>query len=433
MKKNSVLPIVLVTSLFFLWGLTSNLLPTLIPHLKKACRLTDFQSAFIDSAYWIGYFCIAIPAGLVMKKFGYKKAIIAGLLIAAIGTFLFYPAANARTFAFFLFALFIIASGMTFLETAANPYMTILGPPETSSLRLNLAQAFNGLGAFIAGRYLSKVILSGKEITDDFLKSLAPADADALLTKEAQSVQAPYVIIGLVLLSVAILFILTKFPPENTSAETTSPSAGEKTSQINAGSGASIFSNRQVLLGVVAQFFYVGGQVCISSFFIRYSKYAAGMQESQSTDYLGYMLLGFMTGRYIGTFLMRYIQPAVLLAVYSFANIVLLGIIISAGGKVSIFALIGVEFFMSIMFPTIFSLTLKGLGDKTKLASSLLVMAIVGGAVFPVLMGRISDAANIQQAYIVPAVCFVVILFFAFRIRSIHTKEDKALLAGASV
>ena len=427
MKKNNILPIVLVTSLFFLWGLTSNLLPTLIPHLKKACRLTDFQSAFIDSAYWIGYFCIAIPAGLVMKKFGYKKAIIAGLLIAAIGTFLFYPAANARTFSFFLFALFIIASGMTFLETAANPYMTILGPPETSSLRLNLAQAFNGLGAFIAGRYLSKVILSGKEITDEFLKSLAPADAEALLNKEAQSVQAPYVIIGLVLLSVAILFILTKFPPENTIAETAESSSSSKNYESNSGSGIAIFNNKQVLLGVIAQFFYVGGQVCISSFFIRYSRYAAGMQESQSTDYLGYLLLGFMTGRYVGTFLMRYIKPAVLLAVYSFANIVLLAVIITIGGHLSIFALIGVEFFMSIMFPTIFSLTLKGLGDKTKLASSLLVMAIVGGAIFPVLMGRISDAANIQYAYIVPAICFVVILYFAIRIRAIHAKEDNAV------
>ena len=427
MKKNNILPIVLVTSLFFLWGLTSNLLPTLIPHLKKACRLTDFQSAFIDSAYWIGYFCIAIPAGLVMKKFGYKKAIIAGLLIAAIGTFLFYPAANARTFSFFLFALFIIASGMTFLETAANPYMTILGPPETSSLRLNLAQAFNGLGAFIAGRYLSKVILSGKEITDEFLKSLAPADAEALLNKEAQSVQAPYVIIGLVLLSVAILFILTKFPPENTIAETAESSSSPKNYESNSGSGIAIFNNKQVLLGVIAQFFYVGGQVCISSFFIRYSRYAAGMQESQSTDYLGYLLLGFMTGRYVGTFLMRYIKPAVLLAVYSFANVVLLAVIITIGGHLSIFALIGVEFFMSIMFPTIFSLTLKGLGDKTKLASSLLVMAIVGGAIFPVLMGRISDAANIQYAYIVPAICFVVILYFAIRIRAIHAKEDNAV------
>ena len=427
MKKNNILPIVLVTSLFFLWGLTSNLLPTLIPHLKKACRLTDFQSAFIDSAYWIGYFCIAIPAGLVMKKFGYKKAIIAGLLIAAIGTFLFYPAANARTFSFFLFALFIIASGMTFLETAANPYMTILGPPETSSLRLNLAQAFNGLGAFIAGRYLSKVILSGKEITDEFLKSLAPADAEALLNKEAQSVQAPYVIIGLVLLSVAILFILTKFPPENTIAETAESSSSSKNYESNSGSGIAIFNNKQVLLGVIAQFFYVGGQVCISSFFIRYSRYAAGMQESQSTDYLGYLLLGFMTGRYVGTFLMRYIKPAVLLAVYSFANVVLLAVIITIGGHLSIFALIGVEFFMSIMFPTIFSLTLKGLGDKTKLASSLLVMAIVGGAIFPVLMGRISDAANIQYAYIVPAICFVVILYFAIRIRAIHAKEDNAV------
>jgi MFS transporter, FHS family, L-fucose permease len=419
MKQKILLPFILVTSLFFLWGITANLIPTLIPHLKKACRLTDFQSAFIDSAYWIAYFIVAIPAGLVMKKFGYKKAIIAGLLIAAVGTFLFYPAANARTFGFFLAALFIIACGMTFLETAANPYMTVLGKPETSSQRLNFAQAFNGLGAFIATFYLSKVILSGKEITDESLKQLTGDQANALLTHEAQSVQTPYVIIGTILVFVALIFIVTKFPVEKVDTNTDNNNALDFT----------VLKNKQLQLGITAQFFYVGAQVCVSSFFIRYAKHAAGFHELEAANYLGILLLGFMTGRYVGTFLMRYVQPALLLGIYSIANIVLLLFVIFIGGRLSVFALIGVEFFMSIMYPTIFALTIKGLGEKTKIASSFMVMAIVGGALFPVLMGKISDISSIQRAYIVPAFCFAIVFYFAVKNKTV--KEPETLLMKA--
>ncbi len=419
MKKTNLLPSILVTSLFFLWALTSNLIPTLIPHLKKACRLTDFQSAFIDSAYWIAYFIIAIPAGLVMKKFGYKKAIIIGLIIAAVGTFLFYPAAEQRTFTFFLAALFIVASGMTFLETAANPYMTILGDPETASQRLNFAQAFNGLGAFIAAFFLSKVILSGKEISDATLAKLSLSEANVLLTLEAKSVQLPYIVIGIVLLLVAVVFMLTRFPEEQQKMEVDVHSAGP----------FNLFRHKHLLMGIVAQFFYVGAQVCISSFFIRYCKYAAGLAELEAASYLGLLLLGFMVGRYVGTFVMQYIQPALLLALYSIVNIVLLSVIVFVGGKISIFALIGVEFFMSIMYPTIFSLAIKGLAENTKMASSYLVMAIVGGAIFPVIMGKVSDVTNIQIAYLVPAACFLVVLYFSVKVKSVN-EPSKAILSA---
>jgi len=420
MKRKNLLPLILVTSLFFLWALTSNLIPTLIPHLKKACRLTDFQSAFIDSAYWIAYFVIAIPAGLVMKKFGYKKAIIAGLLIAATGTFLFYPAAEQRTFAFFLAALFIVASGMAFLETAANPYMTILGPPETAPQRLNFAQAFNGLGAFISAFFLSKVILSGREISDEVLSKMSSVDANALLTNEAKSVQVPYLIIGFVLLAVAIIFIATRFPTEQKEVEADN-SIHKK---------FNLFQHKNLLLGIAAQFFYVGAQVCISSFFIRYANYAAGLGELDAATYLGFLLMGFMIGRYVGTFLMQYIQPAKLLAMYSIANIILLVVIVFVGGKVSIYALIGVEFFMSIMFPTIFSLAIHGQGEKTKMASSYIVMSIVGGAVFPVIMGKVSDMFDIQLAYIVPGVCFFIVLYFAIKVKT-NNDAIKEILSAA--
>jgi FHS family L-fucose permease-like MFS transporter len=417
MHRKNFLPIALVTCLFFFWALTSNLIPTLIPHLKKACRLTDVQSAFIDSAYWVAYFIIAIPAGIIMKRYGYKTAIIAGLFIAAAGTFLFYPAANVRTFGFFLFALFIVASGMTFLETAANPYMTVLGPEKTAPQRLNFAQAFNGLGAFIAAFFLSKVILSGREITDEMLARMSPQQADFLLTQEAKSVQLPYLVIGIVLLLVALIFIFTTFPAEKVANETSEASSGT----------LHLFQHKQLALGIVAQFFYVGAQVCISSFFIRYAGFAAGLQELDAADYLGFLLLGFMIGRYIGTFIMRYVQPAVLLGLYSVINVVLLLVISFAGGMLSIYAMIGVEFFMSIMYPTIFSLAIAGLGTKTKMASSYLVMAIVGGAIFPVLMGKVSDVSNIQLAYLVPAVCFLVVLYFAIKVKAVPKTSQPVL------
>ncbi len=410
MKENKFLPLILVTSLFFLWALTSNLIPTLIPHLKKACRLTDFQSAFIDSAYWIAYFVIALPAGLVMQKLGYKKAIIIGLLIAATGAFLFYPAAEQRTFAFFLVALFIVASGMAFLETAANPYMTILGPAETASQRLNFAQAFNGLGAFIAAFFLSKIILSGKEISEITLSKLSASEADFLLTQEAKSLQTPYIIIGMILLFVAVLFMVVRFPEEKKQVQTNIADSGT----------FNLFKHKNVVLGIAAQFFYVGAQVCISSFFIRYAKFSAGLEELEAATYLGFLLMGFMIGRYAGTFLMQYIKPEKLLMYYSIASILLLAMVVFLGGKFSLYALIGVEFFMSIMFPTIFSLAIGGLGVKTKIASSYIVMSIVGGAFLPVIMGKTSDLFNIQLAYLIPAICFFVVLYFSIKVKPIN-------------
>jgi len=421
MKIKNLLPVILVTSLFFLWALTANLIPTLIPHLKKACRLTDFQSAFIDGAYWIAYFVVALPAGWVMRKYGYKNAIIFGLLIAATGTFLFYPAAEQRTFAFFLVALFVVAAGMTFLETAANPYMTILGPPHSASQRLNFAQAFNGLGAFIAAFFLSKVILSGREINDLSLAKMSVSEVDLLLTSEAKSVQMPYIIIGLILLAVALVFIFTRFPAEE----------NKTTAEKKSGAKLDIFKHRNLVLGIAAQFFYVGAQVCISSFFIRYSNHAAGMAELEAASYLGILLLGFMIGRYAGTFIMQFVNPAVLLATYSIINILLLIVVAFVGGRVSIYALVGVEFFMSIMFPTIFSLAIQGLGEKTKTASSLIVMSIVGGALFPVLMGKVSDMFNIQLAYLVPACCFLVVLYFSIKVKLSNEPTKNAVLSAA--
>lgn len=413
--KSYLIPFILITVLFFLWGFAHNLNPILIPHLKKACQLTDLQSAFIDSAFFVGYFVMAIPAGLVMNKYGYKSGIILGLLIFAGGAFLFYPAAGTRTYGLFLFALFIIASGLTFLETAANPYVTVLGDEHTATQRLNLSQSFNGLAASLAPLAGKFFILTDTTISEEQLKTMSSSEVDALLTHEAQSVQIPYIVIGLVVLSVAAILWKTNLPEIK-----------ESTDENSATEKGSIFKQTNLMLGVLAQFFYVGAQVCVSSFFIRFLGNTVGIGEKEAAGYLAFALLCFMLGRFLGTFLMKYIAPNRLLAVYSVFNIGLLAVAIMIGGFTSIYALIGVEFFMSIMFPTIFSLSIQGLGSQTKLGSSLVIMSIVGGAIFPVIMGRISDVSSIQTAYIVPLACFVVVLFFALK-----TKSSKGAIANA--
>ncbi len=400
--NNKRLAIILVTSLFFLWGFALNLNPILIPHLKKACQLTDTQSAFIDSASYIAYFLMAIPAGQFMKRFGYKGGIIVGLMLFALGAFLFYPASTTRMYGFFLTALFIIACGLTFLETAANPYITVLGDPNQATQRINFAQSFNGLAATLAPLIGGRYILSGKTLTKEQEAAMSPQQLNNYLQQEASSVQLPFIIIGAVVLLVAILLLRTPLP-EIEEEETTT------TSQ------KSIFKETNLMLGVLAQFFYVGAQVCVSSFFIRFSQQVAGIEEQLAAYFLSAALFGFMVGRFIGTFLMKFISPSKLLLVYSIVNFFLLILAVLLDGKFSVYALMGVEFFMSIMFPTIFSLAIRGLGTKTKEGSSLVIMSIVGGAIFPVIMGRVSDASNIQTAYLVPAFCFLVILYFAMK------------------
>ncbi len=398
---NNRFAIILLTSLFFLWGFALHLNPILIPHLKKACQLSDVQSALIDSASYIAYFLMAIPAGQFMKRFGYKGGIILGLLLFATGAFLFFPAAGIRSYVFFLTALFIIACGLAFLETAANPYITVLGDPKTATHRLNFAQSFNGLAATLAPLLGGLFILSGQSYTKEQEAAMSPEQLNSYLQNEANSVQVPFLVIGFVVLLVAIFIWKTRLP--------------DLTEDEEVHVEKSIFKEKNLMLGVLAQFFYVGGQVCISSFFIRFSQRVAGIEEKQAALFLSAALLGFMAGRFIGTFLMKYIAPAKLLAGYSIINMCLLALAVLSKGKVSVYALIGVEFFMSIMFPTIFSLSIHGLGAKTKEGSSLVIMAIAGGGVFPVIMGRLSDATNKQTAYIVPALCFVVVLYFALK------------------
>lgn len=402
-KPDTRFAVALITVLFFLWGFALNLNPILIPHLKKACQLSDLQSALIDSASYIAYFLMALPAGLFMKRYGYKAGITLGLLLFAGGTFLFYPAAELREFNFFLVALFVIASGLTLLETAANPYITVLGDPETGTQRLNFAQSFNGLAAFLAPLAGGRFILSGKNLSTTEQQAMVPGQFEAYLKEEASSVQVPFLVIGGVVLLVALLISRTALPVIDEVDDSPTASRG------------SILTEKNLIVGVIAQFFYVGAQVCVSSFFIRFVGLVGGIDEKTGAYMLSGALLGFMIGRFFGTFLMKYITPPHLLAAYSLLNVGLLAIAVFGHGLIPVYALIGVEFFMSIMFPTIFALSIRGLGSKTKLGSSMVIMAIAGGAFFPVIMGRVSDLTSMQTAYLVPAICFLPILYFAIK------------------
>ncbi len=401
-------PFILVTSLFFLWAFLHNINPILIPHLKKACQLSDTQSAFIDTAVYLAYFSIALPAGWFMHKYGYKKGIIFGLLLYGIGTLLFLPAASSLNYSFFLLALFIIASGATFLETVANPYITKLGDEKTSAQRLNFAQSFNGVGAFIAPIIGGQIILSGVEHTPAEISQMKIAGTlNAYLQSEADTVRIPYLVIAVIVLLLVALFFVTKLPEGENSQEDTG-----KSFSFN------VLRHRHVRWAVIAQFFYVGAQVCVGSFFIRFSKYVMEMPEKEAAFKWGSIaMVGFMVGRFTGTFFMKYIKPEKLLGLYALINIVLLSVATFSHGSTAVYALIAVPFFMSIMFPTIFALGIKGLGEETKIASSFIVMSIVGGALFPLLIGRISDATkgDIQLGYIVPLFCFVAVALYAWK------------------
>ncbi|HLK28780.1 MAG TPA: L-fucose:H+ symporter permease [Puia sp.] len=404
MAKNKYLvPLILITSLFFFWGLIHNLDPILIPHLRKAFRLNTLQSSLVDSAVFIGYFVMAIPAGMIMERLGFRAGIIIGLLFFATGSFLFVPAANTREYSFFLAALFIIACGLAILETAANPYATVLGSPETATQRLNLAQSFNGLSVAVAPLIGGKFILSGKHFSDAELNSMTDSARNIYLQSEANSVKMPYVVIGVVILLVALLFYLVKLPDIK-------EEKSERKGLLHT------LRHKHLSGAVIAQFFYVGAQVCVTSFFINLATRSAGLDEKTAASYLGLGYgIAFMGGRFIGTFVMKYIAPARLLTLYAVLNIFLSLIAVFSTGIITVYALIAIGFFMSIMFPTIFALGIHDLGHETKMGASLIIMSIVGGAVLPPLLGIIADRTNnIQYGYVVPLICFVIVAWYGW-------------------
>lgn len=386
---NYTFPFILVTSLFFLWGFAYGLLDVLNKHFQEALNITKARSTLLQAAYFGAYFLMALPAGMIMKRYGYKSGIIIGLLLYTAGAFLFYPAANIRSFEFFLLALFVIACGLTCLETAANPYITVLGPAKSSEFRLNLSQSFNGVGSLVGPIIAARLFFAdnGHESSEDL-----------------SSVQSVYLFIGGVVLIIAILFMRTRLPEIK---EETTISSGVNTKAL--------FSHPHFVWSVIAQFFYVAAQVGIGALFINYAtEYWEGTSNQDAAYLLSICLLLFTLGRFSGTALMRKVSPRALLAVYSLLNVILCLFVILLPGMVAVFALMAVFFFMSIMFPTIFALGIKNLGEQTKRASSFLIMSIVGGALVPPVMGLISDRST-ALSFIVPLLCFLIVLYFAWK------------------
>jgi len=414
LARTAVVPLVLVVSLFFFWGAAASLNDILIKQFKKAFELSDLQAGLVQSAFYLGYFLFAMPAAMFMRRYSYKAAVVLGLLLFGAGAFLFYPAAQIHTYGLFLLALFVIASGLAFLETSGNSLVIMLGPAEGAARRLNLAQAFNPLGAIIGVAIGAHFIFSGIEYRPEDLAAMEPGARAAYFATESMAVQTPYLVVGLVVVLWAILIASVKFP------------VIRHTARAETGTGAQLkelLRNGNYVFAVIAQLFYVGAQVGVWSYLIRYFQdVVPGTPEKTAAGYLTLSLVLFMCGRFLGTVLLRKVGAASLLAVFALVDVILCGVAIALPGYIGLYALVGVSVFMSIMFPTIFVLGLTGLDDDhRKLGSSMLVMAIIGGALLPVLMGGVSDMAGIHWAMVVPAVGFLVVLGYALRApRTLH-------------
>ena len=407
MKKNTyTIPLALVFCLFFLWAISSNLLPTMIRQLMKTCELNTFEASFTETAYWLAYFIFPIPIAMFMKRYTYKGGIVFGLLTAAAGALLFFPAAVIQQYWFYLCVFFVIATGMCFLETAANPYVTALGDPATASRRLNLAQSFNGLGAFVAAMFLSKLILSGQTYTRETLPADYAGGWQAYVNAETELMKAPYAALAILLIVIAVVFIFSRLPR----IADEESSAGKL---INFG----VLRRRHLRMGVVAQFFYNGGQTAINSLFLVYCCTYVGISESTATTFFGLYMLAFLLGRWIGTLLMGHFRPQNMLTFYAVANIVLCVVVVCFGGMTGLYAMLGISFFMSIMYPTQFSLAIRDLGQDTKSGSAFLVMAIVGNACLPQLTAFMMthNPAWYYGAYIIPLFCFAVCAYYGWR------------------
>jgi MFS transporter, FHS family, L-fucose permease len=389
--RGFIIPFILVTSLFFLWGFAHSLLDVLNKHFQDILGITKARSGWVQAALYGGYAVMAIPAGMIMNRFGYKKGIIFGLLTYAAGAFLFMPAAHIQTFEFTLFCLFIIACGLTCLETAANPFSTVLGPKETSEQRLNLSQSFNGLG-WIMGPAIGGLLILGGDGKDP---------------NKFASMTLPYMIIGTLVLLVAILFTITRMPEIH---------EGEYDARGDKGRYRDLLKYPHFKYAVVSQFLYVAAQTGINSFFINYVTETMPQFSNEKAAYLlsvGFIF--FMVGRFSGSIMMTWFKPNQMLALYAAINVLAMVFVILGLGWLSLIAIYFTYFCMSIMFPTIFALGIKDLGGLTKKGSSFLVMMVAGGAVCPMFMGWIADISRMALGFIVPLLCFAFIIFFGLR------------------
>lgn len=396
-----------LTSLFFMWGFLTCLNDILIPHLKAVFTLNYAQSMLIQFCFFAAYFIMSLPSGAIIEKIGYKRGICAGLVTAGLGCLLFYPAAALRSYPFFLGAFFVLASGITLLQVAANPYVTILGTPQTASSRLNLTQAFNSLGTTMAP-YLGSIFILAVSVKSAAEIAAMPAGELAVYqAAEASSVQVPYIGLAAALFLIAAVFAVIKLP--QLEAGSADPETGKE--EYDPG-GA--WGYRHLKLGVLGIFLYVGAEVSIGSFLVNYlgQPFVAGLPEAEAARYVSFYWGGAMVGRFLGSGLQRRINPAKLLAFNAFAAAALTAVTMSAGGAAAMWSILAIGLFNSIMFPTIFSLGIAGLGKHTGKGSGLLCMGIVGGAIVPVLQGFLADSIGIHHAFILPLLCYLYIAYY---------------------
>jgi FHS family L-fucose permease-like MFS transporter len=404
-----LVPFSLVTSLFFLWGVPANLNDVLIRQFMKSFALTRVEAGLVQSAYYFGYFFLALPAALLMRRTGYKTGLVTGLLLFATGAALFWPAAIIGRYSFFLLALFVIAAGLSFLETASNPFIAQMGSPATAARRLNFSQAFNPLGAITGVLVGTLFIFSGIELSPaQVITQKAAGTYATYVQHETMRVVAPYLVLSVVAFVLAVIFTRTRFP--EVVAEEDTPIS----EQSSAGIG-SLFRRPNFLFAVFAQFLYVGAQVGTWSYFIQYVQDYTHLPEKRAGFLLTGTLVAFAVGRFSATLLLKRVAAARLVTVYAVANTLLLAWAVVHPGWAGVWAVFLTSFFMSIMFPTIFALGLEGLGPLVKLGGSLLVMSIVGGATLTPVMGWISQhGGGIAHAYLVPLAGYVAIALFGW-------------------
>jgi FHS family L-fucose permease-like MFS transporter len=407
LTKTNYAAMAMVTTLFFMWGLLTSLNDILVPHLKLIFDLNYAEVMLIQFCFFSAYFVFALPSGKLIEKFGYKASMVAGLLTMGLGAFLFIPAASVPTFALFLSALIVLAAGMTILQVSANPYVAVLGPAKTASSRLNLAQALNSLGTTIAPFLGGLLILSGAPPTPETVRAMPDAQRAIFRLHEASSVKLPYLGLGLCLVLLAVMIGLFKLPAFN--------SAGDQSHDAS-GSAKSIWTHTRLVLGAIGIFVYVGAEVSIGSFLINYLSQPeiGAMTVKAAAFYVSLYWGGAMAGRFIGAWLLQKIRTGTLLGLAALMAFLLVVATMLSFGSVAVWTIVAIGFFNSIMFPSIFTLSIDGLGPLTGKGSGVLVAAIVGGAIIPELQGIVADRIGIHHAFFLPALCYLYIAYFAF-------------------
>ena len=427
-SKKVLLPFILITSLFALWGFANDITNPMVSAFKKILELNNTQASWVQMAFYGGYFTMAFPAAMFIKKYTYKKGIILGLLLYAIGALLFYPAASYEAFGFFLAALYILTFGLAFLETTANPFILAMGDEKTATRRLNLAQAFNPLGA-LSGLFIAQTFILGSLQSDDLdingnviYDTLSASAKTAIRTSDLMVIRNPYVILGLFVLFMLLLIVLVKMPEKKENA------GGSVTSAVRR-----LFRSKKFVEGVLAQMFYVGAQIMCWTYIYQYAE-TLGIDNRSAVTYAYWALILFLIGRWIGTYLLKFVSSGKLLMYFAMGAMAFTLGAIFIPGMNGLYALVGISFCMSLMFPTIYGIALEGVGEDAKFGAAFLVMAIVGGAIMPVLQGAVLDfggpgyndiqilgVPEVNFSFVLPLICFVIVASYGYRTFKIHS------------